>query len=349
MRSAERVLIASGTRVADAIAVIDAGQLGLAIVCDGAGRLAGIVTDVDLRKGLLKGMRLDDPVETIMCGQPSVATPETTREELIALMHQTGVRQIPILDAAGRVMGVEILKDLAPAAARDTEVVVMAGGRGHRLRPLTDAIPKPMLPIGGRPLLEILIERLRREGFARLTIAIRYKGDVIEEYFGTGERWGVSIRYVREAEERGTAGALSLLSPRPTRPFIMINGDLLTELSFERLVDYHEAHGGDLTVCVKEHQVEVPFGVVDLEGERILDIREKPSKAFHVNAGIYVLDPRVLDLVDAGGYLDMPDLVKRLLATDARVACFPVRERWLDIGTQADYRRAMRDFGDFDA
>src|SRR3990170_1992643 len=310
MRSAERVLIASGTRVADAIAVIDAGQLGLAIVCDGAGRLAGIVTDVDLRKGLLKGMRLDDPVETIMCGQPSVATPETTR---------------------------------------DTEVVVMAGGRGHRLRPLTDAIPKPMLPIGGRPLLEILIERLRREGFARLTIAIRYKGDVIEEYFGTGERWGVSIRYVREAEERGTAGALSLLSPRPTRPFIMINGDLLTELSFERLVDYHEAHCGDLTVCVKEHQVEVPFGVVDLEGERILDIREKPSKAFHVNAGIYVLDPRVLDLVDAGGYLDMPDLVKRLLATDARVACFPVRERWLDIGTQADYRRAMRDFGDFDA
>src|SRR3972149_6934514 len=149
MRSAERVLIASGTRVADAIAVIDAGQLGLAIVCDGAGRLAGIVTDVDLRKGLLKGMRLDDPVETIMCGQPSVATPETTREELIALMHQTGVRQIPILDAAGRVMGVEILKDLAPAAARDTEVVVMAGGRGHRLRPLTDAIPKPMPPIGG--------------------------------------------------------------------------------------------------------------------------------------------------------------------------------------------------------
>ena len=349
MRSAERVVIPAGTRVADAIRVIDAGQLGLAVVCDDAGRLLGIVTDVDLRKGLLRGMRPEDLVETIMCRQPSFATPETTREELLALMHRTGVRQVPVVDGEGRVMGVEILKDLGVVVARDTEVVIMAGGRGRRLRPLTDAVPKPMLPIRGRPLLEILIERLQRQGFSRFVIAVHYKGDVIEEHFGTGERWGVSIRYVREAEERGTAGAVFLLSPRPKGPFIMINGDLLTDLSFERLVDYHEAHGSDLTMCVKEYQVEVPFGVVDLEGEQILDIREKPSKAFHVNAGIYVIDPAVLDRVEVSGYLDMPDLVKRLLAAGARVACFPVREKWLDIGTQADYRRAARDFEGPDA
>jgi dTDP-glucose pyrophosphorylase len=338
------VVVAPGTRVGEAIAVIDAGQLGLALVCDGAGRLLGIVTDVDIRKGLLRGMRLEDAVETIMCEHPSVAEPATARAELLALMHRTGIRQVPIVDLDGRVLGVEILKDLTAAPLRDTEVVIMAGGRGRRLRPLTDTLPKPMLPIGGRPLLEILVERLREQGFTRLTIAVHYKGDVIEEHFGGGERWGVRIRYVREAEERGTAGGLFLLDPRPERPFIVINGDLLTELNFERLADYHAAHGGDLTVCVKEYRIEVPFGVVDLAGEQIVDIREKPGALFHVNAGIYVLEPHVLDRVDAGGPLDMPDLVRALLGAGARVGCFPLREKWFDIGTQADYRRAAEAF-----
>ena len=345
MRSAEPVRVSSSTPVAQAIAVIDAGQLGLALVCDGGGRLLGIVTDVDVRKGLLRDMKLDDPVATIMCREPSVATPATSRDELLELMHRTGVRQIPVVDFAGRVMGVEILKDLTTVAAeRDTEIVIMAGGRGRRLRPLTDDVPKPMLPLGGRPLLEILVERLRRQGFTRLTFALHYKGDVIEEHFGTGERWGVSIRYVREAEQRGTAGALFLLSPRPAGPFVTINGDLLTELSFERLVDFHAAHKGDLTVCVKEYAMEVPFGVVALRDGEVTGIREKPSTSYHVNAGIYVLEPGALDRVDPGTALDMPDLVNRLIAAGGKVACFPLREKWVDIGTQADYSRAEADF-----
>ena len=345
MRSAEPVLVSPATTVAQAIAVIDAGQLGLALVCDGAGRLLGIVTDVDVRKGLLRAMKLDDPVATIMCREPSVATPDTSREELLEVMHGTGVRQIPVVDFAGRVMGVEILKDLTTVAAeRDTEIVIMAGGRGQRLRPLTDDVPKPMLPLGGRPLLEILVERLRRQGFTRLTLALHYKGDVIEDHFGTGARWGVSIRYVREAEQRGTAGALFLLSPRPSAPFVTINGDLLTELSFERLVDFHAAHQGDLTVCVKEYAMEVPFGVVGLRDGQVTGIREKPSTSYHVNAGIYVVEPGALDRVDPGTALDMPDLVNRLIAAGGKVACFPLREKWVDIGTQADYRRAAADY-----
>lgn len=340
MRSAEPVRVAPSTTVAEAIAVVDAGQLGLAVVCDGASRLLGIVTDVDIRKGVLRGMRLDDPVETIMCPAPSVAPAASTREDLIALMLRTGVRQVPVVDGEGRVLGVEILKDLTTATPRETEVVIMAGGRGRRLRPLTDDVPKPMLLIGGRPLLEILVERLAQQGFRRLTLAVHYKADLIERHFGTGERWGVAIRYVREPEERGTAGALFLLSSRPARPFLVVNADLLTELHFERLVDYHEAHGGDLTICVKDYRIDIPFGVVELDGEQVAGIREKPSTAFRVNAGIYVVDPSVLDRFEGVERLDMPELLSRLLAQGAKVGCFPLHERWVDIGTAADYRQA---------
>jgi dTDP-glucose pyrophosphorylase len=333
------------TPVREVIATIDAGRLGLAVVTDEVGRLLGIVTDVDVRKGLLRGMRLDDPAASIMCATPSLARPDTTRSELLALMHRTGIRQVPVVDFAGRVLGVEILKDLtADAPARQTEVVIMAGGRGARLRPLTDETPKPMLPIGGRPLLEILVERLRQQGFTRLTLAVRYKRDVIERHFGDGTKWGVTIRYVREGEAAGTAGALFLLDPRPAAPFLVVNGDLLTDLSFERLVEYHVSHAADLTVCAKAYRIEIPFGVVDLAGEAVTDLREKPGAEFYVNAGIYVLSPAALDRLSATGPLDMPDLVRHLLAAGARVTGFPVREKWFDIGTAEDYRRAADDY-----
>jgi dTDP-glucose pyrophosphorylase len=339
------VIVRPDATVAEALAVLDAGALGLALVCDGDGRLRGIVTDVDVRKGLLRGMRLEDRAETIMCREPSVvARPSATREDVIALMHRTGIRQVPIVDDDGRVLGVEILKDLTAARARETEVVVMAGGRGDRLRPLTDDLPKPMLPLGGRPVLEHLVERLREQGFVNLTFAIHYKGDVIERYFGSGDKHGVRIRYVREPEQRGTAGALSLLVPRPSAPFVVLNGDLVTDVNFESLVHYHETHEADLTMCVTEYRVELPFGVIDLDGERVVDVREKPGAAYTVNAGIYVLSPGVLDRVEVSGRLDMTDVVRRALAAGARVTCFPLRERWVDIGTQADYRRVADEF-----
>jgi len=201
-----------------------------------------------------------------------------------------------------------------------------------------------MLPIGGRPLLEHLVERLRSQGFTRLTLAVSYKRDVIEQHFGDGAKWGVTIRYVREAEARGTAGALFLLDPRPARPFIVINGDLLTELNFERLMDYHASHRADLTVCAKAYRIEIPFGVLDLSGDEVADIREKPGTELSVNAGIYVVSPRLLDRVRPDGPLDMPDLVRRLLAAGVRVSCFPLREKWFDIGTADDYQRAAAAF-----
>lgn len=344
MRSAEPVVVTVAATVAEVVAVIDRGELGLALVCDDGGRLVGLVTDVDIRKGLLRGMKLDDPVDTIMNRTPSVADAGATREELIAFLHRTGVRQVPVVDASRRVVGVEILKDLSAARARATEVVIMAGGRGQRLRPLTDDVPKPMLPIGGRPLLERLIERLREQGFAQITLAVHYKGELIERYFGNGDKHGVRIRYVREPEQRGTAGSLFLLEPRPTTPFITINGDLLTDLNFESLISYHEAHQADLTMCVTEYRVEVPFGVIELDGERVIDVREKPGASFPVNAGIYVVAPALLERVGPRAHLDMTELARLALDLGARVTCFPMRERWVDIGTQSDYRRAAAEF-----
>ena len=347
MRPALGVIVDRGTPIREAIRVIDQGQIGLAVVCDASRRLLGIVTDVDLRKGILRGVDLKEPVETIMCVDPTLATSETSRDELVALMHRSGLRQIPIVDVEGRLLGVEILKDLVKGHTRDTEVVIMAGGRGSRLRPLTDALPKPMLPVGGRPLLETLIGRLRQAGLVRLRIALSYKGDMIREHFGGGERWGVKIEYIDEAEQRGTAGALGLLDPAPTQPFLVINADLLTNLNFEHLLDYHPSHAYSITMCVKEFLLQVPFGVVELDGERAVGIEEKPQASFHVNAGIYVLNPGVLEVIEAGAFLDMPDLIKRAIAAGHRVGCFPVRELWVDIGSEDDYRRAAGEFQNY--
>ena len=347
MRSASGIIVDRNAPIEQAVRVIDHGQVGVAVVCDASRRLLGIVTDVDVRKGILRGVDLKEPVETIMCVNPMLANSETSREELVALMHRSGLRQLPIVDVEGRLLGVEILKDLVSGHTRDTEVVNMAGGRGSRLRPLTDALPKPMLPVGGRPVLETLIERLRQAGLVRFRIALSYKGDVIREHFGGGERWGVKIEYIDEAEQRGTAGALGLLDPAPTQAFLVINADLLTNLNFEHLLDYHASHAYSITMCVKEYLLQVPFGVVELDGERAVGIEEKPQASFHVNAGIYVLNPGVLEGIEAGAFLDMPDLIKRAIAAGHRIGCFPVRELWVDIGNEDDYRRAAGEFQNY--
>jgi dTDP-glucose pyrophosphorylase len=344
VRTPDGVIIEPKTSIEQAVRVIDQGRLGVAIVCDQKRRLVGIVTDVDVRKGILRGVDLKDPVETIMCVTPIFARAGAGRDELRGLMHRSGLRQIPVVNSEGRVVGVEILKDLGQA--RDTEVVIMAGGRGHRMRPRTDTVPKPMLPLSGRPLLEILIERLRQVDLVCLRIALHYKGEMIRKYFGNGDRWGVRIEYIQEAEQLGTAGALGLLRPPPEAAFLVINADLLTNLNFEHLLDYHASHGYPVTMCVKEVQFQVPFGVVELDGELAMGIEEKPRTSFHVNAGIYVLNPSVLDLIKPGAFLDMPDLIKRVVSTGQHVGCFPVREMWMDIGREEDYWKALGELPD---
>lgn len=344
MRSADLVIISPRLSIREALRVIDAGQLGLALVCGADRRLEGIVNDVDVRKGLLRGIGLEDPVERILCTHPLIGNEKMSRSEIMQLMHRTGVRQLPIVDSENRVLGVEILKDLTTIPLHEIPVIVMAGGLGQRLRPLTDSVPKPMLPLGGKPILERLVEHLRQQGFSQLFFSVNYRAEVIERHFGDGARWGMQVKYLREKEWQGTAGSIGLLDPAPYSTIVLVNGDLVTDLNFERLLEYHYGHESDVTIGSKKYQFDVPFGVLELEGDVVTEIKEKPRTSFQVSAGIYVFKARALEGLDWSGALDMPELLRRLMRRGSRVQAYPIREKWIDIGSPEDYQRALAEY-----
>jgi NDP-sugar pyrophosphorylase family protein len=222
----------------------------------------------------------------------------------------------------------------------------MAGGLVNRLRPLTDECPKPMLKVGNKPLLETIVENFIEYGFHRFYISVNYMADVVESYFGDGSRWGVDIEYLHEEHRLGTAGALSLLPETPTEAILVMNGDLLTKVNFKQLLDFHYGHQAQATMCVREYDFQVPYGVVKIDGQRITSIDEKPIQRFFVNAGIYVLEPEALDLISSNIFFDMTTLFEKLIELKKEPAVFPIREYWLDIGHLADYNRANGEYRD---
>lgn len=344
------ICVGPASTIRDAIARIDAGEAQLALVVDAGQRLQGTVTDGDVRRGLLRGVPLDEPVSTIMNGSPTTVGPGSSRSDILALMKQKLLRQIPIVDHEGRLLGLETLNELLRPATRDNVVVVMAGGLGTRLRPLTDECPKPMLRVGERPILETILLNFIEYGFRRFYFSVNYRADMVIDHFGNGGRWGVRIDYLREKDRMGTAGALSLLPEHATTPLIVMNGDLLTKVNLDQLLDFHASHGAKATMCVREYDFQVPYGVLKLDHHRIVEIEEKPVQRFFVNAGIYVLEPETLDLLPSGCSFDMPSLFSQLIDQDEPTAAFPLREYWLDIGHHADFDKAQGDFaGEFDA
>jgi NDP-sugar pyrophosphorylase family protein len=259
-------------------------------------------------------------------------------------MRQRRLHQIPVLDATWRVVGLEVLDDLLKPQPKTNPVVLMAGGLGSRLRPLTDECPKPLLRVGTKPILETILEAFIEHGFNRFYVSVNYKAEMIEAYFGDGSRWGATIEYLREKERLGTAGALSLLPEPPVEPVFVMNGDLLTRLNFAHLLDFHTAHGSVATMCVREYEMQVPYGVIKTRSHRILDIHEKPTERYLVNAGVYVLQPDALALIPRDRSFDMPDLFKRLMDRGGDTAVFPIREYWMDIGQMDDFHRANGHF-----
>jgi len=256
------------------------------------------------------------------------------------------LRQIPILDDHGRVISVEFYDFIALSSQLDNWVVLMAGGLGTRLQPLTDDCPKPLLEVGGRPILQTILESCIKHGFNRFYLSVSYKAKMVEDYFGNGSRWGVDIRYIREDKRMGTAGALSLLPERPTKPFLVMNGDLLTKVNFKQLLDFHLEHCAQATMCVRDYDFQVPYGVVKIQQHRLVDIEEKPAQKFFVNAGIYVLEPEVLDMIPKDEFYDMPSLFMKLVALHHETIVFPIREYWLDIGNKVDFEQAIGDFSE---
>jgi len=338
--------VAPVASIREAIRILDKSAMQIVLVVGKSNRLLGTVTDGDIRRGILKGMSLDEPVHRIMNQEPTVASIEESREIILAAMHRTRLRHIPLIDANRCVKGLELLDELIQSHNRENRVVLMAGGLGSRLHPLTDECPKPMLKVGNKPLLETILENFIEYGFCRFYISVNYMADIVKSHFGDGSNWGVDIDYLHEDQRLGTAGALSLLPEKPTESLLVMNGDLLTKVNFKQLLDFHSEHRACATMCVREYDFQVPYGVVKIDDHRIVSIDEKPVQRFFVNAGIYVLEPEALDLISQNTYFDMPTLFEKLIGLKKETTVFPIREYWLDIGHLADYNRANGEYQD---
>jgi len=338
-------LIPADATIRDAIKTINDGGFEIAIVADGEEKLLGTVTDGDIRRGLLDGLDMSAPAKKIMNRDPLVAPPDTSHKGLLKIMNSDLFRQIPLLDDTRRVVGVAHIRDLTkPIESRRNWVVLMAGGLGERLMPLTKQTPKPLLTIGDKPLLETILESFVEQDFSRFYISVNYKAETIKAHFGDGEKWGVDIRYLEEDRRLGTVGALRLVPEKPDAPMIVMNGDLITRINFQDLLDYHELQNSHATMCVRQYDFQVPFGVVGINGNRIASIDEKPVHRFFVNAGIYVLNPALIDRIPADANHDMTDLFEGIIADGEKTTVFPVHEYWLDVGRIDDLDKAKRDF-----
>ena len=342
MEDAAAISVSENATILDALRVMEESGLQIALVVGEMGRLLGTITDGDVRRSMLQGRRLDGPVHTAMNPRPLIAGPDDTRDAIWSMMRNNRLHHIPVVDRAGCLLGIEVLKAIAPA--RDNAVVLMAGGLGQRLRPLTANVPKALLQVGSeKPLLETVVENFVDHGFRRFYLAVNYKAEMVEAHFGDGSRWGARIEYLREKSFLGTAGALSLLPERPDQPFILMNGDILTKVNFSQLLDFHVDHAAQTTVCIRDYQMQVPYGVVRINDHWVHSIEEKPFQGFFVNAGIYVFDPNVIDLVPHDRRFDATDLINASCRRGDRVAAFPIREYWVDIGRHIDFERATTD------
>jgi dTDP-glucose pyrophosphorylase len=344
MKQCRDITIGPETPILEVIKILDHSSMQIALVADEAGHLLGTVTDGDVRRGILGGVAMECGARMIMNPKPIVFRVGDPREVILETMKRRQIHQIPILDVSGRIAGIEILDDLLLATTSDNWVVLMAGGQGNRLRPLTDDRPKPLLEIGGKPIMEIILESFIEQGFRRFFISVNYKAEMIRAHFGDGARWGAQLAYLAEDQALGTAGALGLLPSRPQLPMVVMNADLLTKVNFQQLLSFHREHRATATMCVRDYSFQVPYGVAHIDRHRLRDLDEKPVHHFFVNAGIYILEPGVLDLIPQGEAHDMTDLFDRLIERGDELTVFPIREYWLDIGRLGDYQRAQTDF-----
>lgn len=327
-----------------ALRVIDAAHGKLGLVVDAELRLVGTVSDGDLRRAFLRGLTLTSPVCEVMNRNPITLNADAAPEIALELMRDKIIRHIPVVDSDKRIVALRSLDDFLRPRQRSNWVVIMAGGEGVRLRPLTEDLPKPMVPLGDRPLLQVIAENLKVLGFTRFYISVNYRADAIIRHFGDGSRMGLDIRYLREDKPLGTAGPLGLLPDPPDEPFIVMNGDIITKMHFPSMLDFHVEHSAAATMAVREYNVQVPYGVIKVDDMVISSIEEKPTQRHLISGGIYVFSPEVLRLIPADQRYDMPSLFNDLTVNNLSAVPFFLREYWLDIGHLEDLAQARRDF-----
>lgn len=342
----ENALISPTSTLRDVIRVLDKSALQISMVVDEDRRLLGTITDGDVRRALLRGKDLEVSVASIMSATPMVVSVNIGRQMVLDLMRVNKIRQIPVVDGQTRIIGLHVWDEINTPIELTNTIVIMAGGFGKRMRPFTENCPKPMLKVAGKPILEHIINRAIADGFNKFIISLFYLPEVISDYFGDGSKWNCDISYVREASPLGTAGALSLLAPKPEKPLIVTNGDLLTNVSFREMLEYHIANTATATMAVRQHEMHNPFGVVHIEGINIIEFEEKPIQRSHVNAGVYVLNADALGLLTKNEICDMPTLFERLSKAGHSTIAYPTHEVWMDVGRPEDLDKANKNMLD---
>lgn len=343
----QQTLIAPSSPILDAIRRLDTTASQICLVVDEAGRLSGTVTDGDIRRGILNGIALSEAVSRIMNPHPVTTKPGDEPALVLATMNRLNLRQIPVVESDGTVVGLATLTNLMTSRQRPNWAILMAGGEGRRLRPLTEETPKPMIEVGDRPILETILTNLAAVGFQKFFLSINYKAHLVKDHFGDGAKWGVDIQYLHEESQLGTGGALGLLPEPPVDDILIMNGDILTNVNFAQLLDFHAEVKAAATMCVREYDFQVPYGVVETDGHRLIRIEEKPVVKKFVNGGIYILNPIAFAHVKPGEPLTMPSLFETLMAEGNSCAVFPLREYWIDVGRFEDLDRARGEFSSF--
>ena len=344
MKQWQKTLVNQNHTLLDTMKIIDDSSLQFAVVIDEEQHLLGTVTDGDIRRGILRGEGLDVKITSIMNPNPITARSGQRYHKYKQLMKSKLLKQLPIVDEDNRIINILFVDNIETTLNKNT-VVLMLGGLGTRLRPLTNDTPKPMLRVGNKPILETIIEGFKQYGYTNFIFSVNYKKEVIQDYFQNGEAFDVTIEYIEEDKKMGTAGALSLLKSRPKKPFFVMNGDLLTQINFDQLMQFHIEQNSVATMCVREYEYQIPYGVIETVGTDLVTIKEKPIHRSFVNAGIYVLSPDVFSYIPNDEFFDMPTLFQRLVEEGMKTSVFPIHEYWLDIGQIGDYERANNEIG----
>jgi dTDP-glucose pyrophosphorylase len=335
-----KTILPIGSSIRQAIQVLNETSLKIVLVTDLAEALVGTISDGDIRRGLLSGLDLTSKIDSVVHREAIVAPADLTRESVIQLMTTNKILQIPIVDKNMKVLGLHLWDQINSSSPRKNIMVIMAGGKGTRLHPATENCPKPLLPVAGKPILEHIINRAQNQGFSHFILAIHHLGHMIEEYFGNGENLGVKIEYIKEVSPLGTAGALSLIYPLPEVAFVVTNGDILTEINYGELIDFHIENNAMATMAIRLQESQNQFGVVETEGIEITGYEEKPISRVYINAGVYVIEPSVVSLLEKSVSLDMPSLFSSMQVMKKKIIAYPIHERWLDVGLPNELQKA---------
>jgi dTDP-glucose pyrophosphorylase/predicted transcriptional regulator len=343
MKKINKIKISKNSTIREALKAISQDSLRIAVVVDKKDKLVGTLTDGDIRRGLLKGLSMESSVDSIVSKNPVVVKKKDSEKDILKIAIAKKIYQIPVINNSGKIVGIYTLDEFIVPKKKLNKIIIMAGGKGTRLRPLTKNVPKPMLKIGNKPILLTIVEKFKESGYKNFIMCVNYKSKIIEDYFGDGKKFGVKIEYIREKKRMGTAGALSLFKKKPKEPIFVINGDLLTTLDFEKLLDFHNENNSDATMCIQEYNIKSPYGEIKLNKEKIISIREKPTYKILVNAGLYVLNPKCIDLIPKKFY-DMTLLFNNMISKKYKITSFPIGEYWTDIGQINDYKKANNEY-----